>query len=105
MGFCFFGRIRQRGDKSKGENGAKQLRSYGEFWCFIKVLHVELEKFGTETIFHFSYGGGTHPWNRSGGSVEPSTDDGMIEVVGLTTYQLVITFFYYYKYFPSFFTV
>lgn len=35
-----------------------------------------------------SYGGGTHPWNKSGGQYEPTTDDGMIEVVGLTTYQL-----------------
>lgn len=46
--------------------------------------------------FVCSYGGGTHPWNRSGGTVEPSTDDGMIEVVGLTTYQLVSNFFYSY---------
>lgn len=36
-----------------------------------------------------SYGGGTHPWNKSGGQYEPSTDDGLIEVLGLTTYQLV----------------
>ncbi|XP_048481036.1 eye-specific diacylglycerol kinase isoform X2 [Plutella xylostella] len=35
-----------------------------------------------------SYGGGTHPWNKSGGASEPSTEDGLIEVVGLTTYQL-----------------
>ncbi|XP_026326421.1 eye-specific diacylglycerol kinase isoform X3 [Hyposmocoma kahamanoa] len=35
-----------------------------------------------------SYGGGTHPWNKSGGAYEPSTEDGLIEVVGLTTYQL-----------------
>lgn len=36
-----------------------------------------------------SYGGGTHPWNKSGGQYDPATDDGLIEVVGLTTYQLV----------------
>lgn len=35
-----------------------------------------------------SYGGGTHPWNNSGGQQIPATDDGLIEVVGLTTYQL-----------------
>ncbi|CAH0721639.1 unnamed protein product, partial [Brenthis ino] len=35
-----------------------------------------------------SYGGGTHPWNKSMGATEPSTEDGLIEVVGLTTYQL-----------------
>lgn len=39
-----------------------------------------------------SYGGGTHPWNRSMGTSEPSTEDGLIEVVGLTTYQLVYIF-------------
>ncbi|XP_020805754.1 eye-specific diacylglycerol kinase isoform X5 [Drosophila serrata] len=35
-----------------------------------------------------SYGGGTHPWNDSFGSAKPSIDDGLMEVVGLTTYQL-----------------
>lgn len=35
-----------------------------------------------------SYGGGTHPWNDSFGSTKPSIDDGLMEVVGLTTYQL-----------------
>lgn len=44
------------------------------------------------TFFTFplssSYGGGTHPWNDSFGQSKPSIDDGLIEVVGLTTYQL-----------------
>ncbi|XP_054087521.1 eye-specific diacylglycerol kinase isoform X3 [Zeugodacus cucurbitae] len=35
-----------------------------------------------------SYGGGTHPWNDSFGQSKPAIDDGMMEVVGLTTYQL-----------------
>ena len=39
-----------------------------------------------------SYGGGTHPWNRTVGVTDPATDDGLIEVVGLTTYQLVSKF-------------
>lgn len=39
-----------------------------------------------------SYGGGTRPWNRAMGAAEPSTEDGLIEVVGLTTYQLVSKF-------------
>uniref|UniRef100_A0A6A7FXB6 Diacylglycerol kinase n=4 Tax=Hirondellea gigas TaxID=1518452 RepID=A0A6A7FXB6_9CRUS len=34
-----------------------------------------------------SYGSGTHPWNRSFGT-EQRTDDGKIEVLGLTTYQM-----------------
>lgn len=49
--------------------------------------------------FHFSffisYGGGTHPWNKSMGATEPSTEDGLIEVVGLTTYQLASIIKYY----------
>lgn len=40
----------------------------------------------------YSYGGGTRPWNRSMGTADPSTEDGLIEVVGLTTYQLVSKF-------------
>ncbi|XP_015119187.1 eye-specific diacylglycerol kinase [Diachasma alloeum] len=35
-----------------------------------------------------SYGGGTHPWGGGSGTKEPATDDGLFEVVGLTTYQL-----------------
>ncbi|XP_037935809.1 eye-specific diacylglycerol kinase-like isoform X1 [Teleopsis dalmanni] len=35
-----------------------------------------------------SYGGGTHPWNDSYGQSKPAIDDGLVEVVGLTTYQL-----------------
>ncbi|XP_043268034.1 eye-specific diacylglycerol kinase isoform X2 [Venturia canescens] len=35
-----------------------------------------------------SYGGGTHPWGATSGTKEPSTEDGLIEVVGLTTFQL-----------------
>lgn len=38
--------------------------------------------------FACSYGGGTHPWNDSFGQSKPTIDDGLIEVVGLTTYQL-----------------
>ena len=33
-----------------------------------------------------SFGSGTHPWNRSCG--DQRMDDGLIEVIGLTTYQL-----------------
>lgn len=39
-----------------------------------------------------SYGGGTRPWNRAMSNIDPSTEDGLIEVVGLTTYQLVSKF-------------
>jgi hypothetical protein len=43
----------------------------------------------------FSYGGGTRPWNKAGGSVDPTTEDGMFEVIGLTTYQLVSLLLFY----------
>ncbi|KPJ17190.1 Eye-specific diacylglycerol kinase, partial [Papilio machaon] len=43
---------------------------------------------GLAEFVTMDYGGGTHPWNKSGGAHEPSTEDGLIEVVGLTTYQL-----------------
>ena len=36
-----------------------------------------------------SYGGGTHPWNRAFSTQGQATDDGLIEVVGLTTYHFV----------------
>ncbi|XP_063374974.1 eye-specific diacylglycerol kinase [Cydia amplana] len=35
-----------------------------------------------------SYGGGTRPWTKSRGIHTPSMEDGYIEVVGLTTFQL-----------------
>ncbi|KAH8414748.1 hypothetical protein KR215_002203, partial [Drosophila sulfurigaster] len=35
-----------------------------------------------------SYSGGTHPWSDSFGQTKPAIDDGLMEVVGLTTYQL-----------------
>jgi hypothetical protein len=49
-----------------------------------------------------SYGGGTRPWGTNSPSYEtPRTDDGLIEVIGLTTYQLVCTIIlnsvYYYS--------
>ncbi|XP_069978351.1 diacylglycerol kinase zeta isoform X3 [Penaeus vannamei] len=34
-----------------------------------------------------SYGSGTRPWNRGSG-IDQATDDGIIEVIGLTTYQM-----------------
>ena len=38
-----------------------------------------------------SYGGGTRPWATNSPCYEtPRTDDGLIEVIGLTTYQLPI---------------
>ena len=43
-------------------------------------------------LFVNSYSGGTRPWAPSSSYRAPSTDDGYIEVIGLTTYQLVSYF-------------
>lgn len=56
-----------------------------------RKIRLEVEKISYMFFtFHssYSYGGGTHPWNDSFGQSKPSIDDGLIEVVGLTTYQL-----------------
>ncbi|GFU58404.1 eye-specific diacylglycerol kinase [Trichonephila clavipes] len=47
------------------------------------------QKFSTSSE-PYGYGGGTKPWGTSGFTQfqPPATDDGMIEVIGLTTYQL-----------------
>lgn len=42
-----------------------------------------------------SYGGGTRPWNKSAGN--NSTDDGLIEVIGLTIMQIVSIYVYVYN--------
>lgn len=57
-------------------NHLVQIASLLEDWCIIDSPPT------------FSYGSGTHPWNRSSG-IEQQTDDGIIEVIGLTTYQMV----------------
>lgn len=43
-------------------------------------------------FIRFSYGGGTRPWGGGNNFRSPSTEDGLIEVIGLTTYQLVSNF-------------
>lgn len=35
------------------------------------------------------YSAGTNPWGTSGSFETPRTDDGLLEVIGLTTTQLV----------------
>lgn len=49
-----------------------------------------------------SYGGGTRPWGGNSPVYEtPRTDDGLIEVIGLTTYQLVSSIPLVFLYFPK----
>ena len=70
----------------------KNLAEFVTLECDGKDITPKLKELRVHAIVFLnisSYGGGTHPWNKSGGQYEPATDDGLIEVVGLTTYQLV----------------
>lgn len=81
----------QMGGKDLLKRKWKGLAELVTLECDGKDLTPKLKELKVHAVVFLnipSYGGGTHPWNRSMGSVEPSTEDGLIEVVGLTTYQL-----------------
>ncbi|KAJ3665035.1 hypothetical protein Zmor_000551 [Zophobas morio] len=81
----------QMGGKDLLKRKWKGLADFVTLECDGKDLTPKLKELKVHAIVFLnipSYGGGTRPWNRSMGTSEPSTDDGLIEVVGLTTYQL-----------------
>ncbi|XP_055625331.1 eye-specific diacylglycerol kinase isoform X2 [Toxorhynchites rutilus septentrionalis] len=81
----------QAGGKDLLKRKWKGLAEFVTLECDGKDLTQKLKEHKVHAIVFLnipSYGGGTHPWNKSAGQHEPSTDDGLIEVVGLTTYQL-----------------
>lgn len=81
----------QAGGKDLLKRKWKGLAELVTLECDGKDLTPKLKEHKVHAIVFLniqSYGGGTHPWNNSGGQFKPSTDDGLIEVVGLTTYQL-----------------
>lgn len=81
----------QAGGKDLLRRKWKGLAEFVTLECDGKDMTPKLRELKVHAIVFLnipSYGGGTHPWNKSGGQFEPSTDDGLIEVVGLTTYQL-----------------
>ncbi|XP_055681925.1 uncharacterized protein LOC129789281 isoform X2 [Lutzomyia longipalpis] len=81
----------QAGGKDLLKRKWKGLADFVTLECDGKDLTPKLRELKVHAIVFLnipSYGGGTHPWNKSGGQYEPSTDDALIEVVGLTTYQL-----------------
>ncbi|KAG5682357.1 hypothetical protein PVAND_011713 [Polypedilum vanderplanki] len=81
----------QAGGKDLLKRKWKNLAELVTLECDGKDITPKLKELRVHAIVFLniaSYGGGTHPWNKSGGQFEPSTDDGLIEVVGLTTYQL-----------------
>ncbi|XP_049820246.1 eye-specific diacylglycerol kinase isoform X2 [Aethina tumida] len=81
----------QMGGKDLLKRKWKGLADFVTLECDGKDLTPKLKELKVHAIVFLnipSYGGGTRPWNRSMGTSDPSTEDGLIEVVGLTTYQL-----------------
>ncbi|XP_050498075.1 eye-specific diacylglycerol kinase isoform X1 [Diabrotica virgifera virgifera] len=81
----------QMGGKDLLKRKWKDLADFVILECDGQNITQKLKELRVHAIVFLnisSYGGGTHPWNRSMGTHEPNTDDGLIEVVGLTTYQL-----------------
>ncbi|XP_074039170.1 retinal degeneration A isoform X2 [Leptinotarsa decemlineata] len=81
----------QMGGKDLLKRKWKDLADFVTLECDGQNITQKLKELRVHAIVFLnisSYGGGTRPWNRSLGGIEPSTEDGLIEVVGLTTYQL-----------------
>ncbi|XP_065205629.1 eye-specific diacylglycerol kinase-like isoform X2 [Planococcus citri] len=79
----------QMGGKDLLKRKWKNLAEVVTLECDGKDLTNKLKEHKVHAVVFLnipSYGGGTHPWNRAYN--EQATDDGLIEVVGLTTYQL-----------------
>ena len=69
----------------------KDLSEFVTLECDGQDMTLKLKEHRVHAIVFLnigSYGGGTHPWGATSGTKEPSTEDGLIEIVGLTTYQL-----------------
>ncbi|XP_044760598.1 eye-specific diacylglycerol kinase isoform X2 [Coccinella septempunctata] len=84
----FYGQL---GGKDLLQRKWKSLTHYLTLECDGKDFTPKLKELKCHALVFLnipSYGGGTRPWNSSMGSSLPSTEDGLIEVVGLTTYQL-----------------
>lgn len=83
----------QAGGKDLLQRKWKDLSEFVTLECDGKDITAKLREQKVHAVLFLnipSYGGGTHPWNRAHGQ-EAATDDGLIEVVGLKTYQLVCT--------------
>ncbi|CAK9809934.1 Eye-specific diacylglycerol kinase [Anthophora quadrimaculata] len=81
----------QMGGKDLVRRKWKDLSEFVTLECDGNDMTPKLKEHRVHAIVFLniaSYGGGTHPWGAASGTKEPSTDDGLIEIVGLTTYQL-----------------
>ena len=87
----------QAGGKDLLQRKWKDLSEFVTLECDGKDITAKLREQKVHAVLFLnipSYGGGTHPWNRAHGQ-DQATDDGLIEVVGLTTYQLVRMIIYF----------
>ncbi|GBM42169.1 Eye-specific diacylglycerol kinase [Araneus ventricosus] len=82
----------QAGGKDLIQRKWKDLSNYVTLECDGQDMTNKLKEMKVHSILFLNisnYGGGTKPWGASVGHFQtPATDDGMIEVIGLTTYQL-----------------
>ncbi|XP_015184990.1 PREDICTED: eye-specific diacylglycerol kinase isoform X2 [Polistes dominula] len=81
----------QMGGKDLVRRKWKDLSEFVTLECDGQDLTSKLKEHRVHAIVFLniaSYGGGTHPWCAGSTTKEPSTEDGLIEIVGLTTYQL-----------------
>ena len=81
----------QAGGKDLLQRKWKDLSEFVTLECDGKDITAKLREQKVHAVLFLnipSYGGGTHPWAGNHSSQSQATDDGLIEVVGLTTYQL-----------------
>lgn len=83
----------QAGGKDLLKRKWKDLSNFVTLYCDDHDMTGRLKELKVHSVLFLnipSYGGGTRPWPTTATSsfAKPRTDDGLIEVIGLTTYQL-----------------
>lgn len=83
----------QAGGKDLLKRKWKDLSNFVTLYCDGQDMTYRLKELKVHSVLFLnipSYGGGTRPWPTAATSTfaKPRTDDGLIEVIGLTTYQL-----------------
>lgn len=82
----------QAGGKDLLKRKWKDLSNFVTLYCDGQDMTGRLKELKVHSVLFLnipSYGGGTRPWPTTTTTfAKPRTDDGLIEVIGLTTYQL-----------------
>lgn len=82
----------QAGGKDLLKRKWKDLSNFVTLYCDGQDMTGRLKELKVHSVLFLnipSYGGGTRPWPTTTTAFsKPRTDDGLIEVIGLTTYQL-----------------